>query len=404
MKIVRLQAENVKRLVAVEIEPDGNVVVIAGANAQGKSSVLDAIWMGLGGGPAQKGTSRPIRDGESHAKVTLDLGDIIITRTWEGDKTSLKVTSSQYAVFKSPQTMLDGLLGALTFDPLAFTQQAPKEQVATLLGLVELPFDPAELDGKRQGLYDQRTEIGRSVKALEGKLQGVYVPVSEPGREVSASDAVEAYSAAQAQHAAYDQAWARRAIQRDKVTACEQELARARERLAEIEADLASLEDLPDLDALKAQVDTVEESNATLRRNRETWDLHEQYKVAKVEQQALTAEIEGLDKHKADSLAAAAMPIKGLAFDEEGVTYNGVPFSQASSAEQLRVSLAMAIATNPTIRVARITDGSLLDKASMAVIAEMAEEHDFQVFIEVVDESGEVGIVIEDGTVARVNG
>ena len=38
MKIVRLTAENIKRLVAVEITPDGNVVQITGKNGAGKTS------------------------------------------------------------------------------------------------------------------------------------------------------------------------------------------------------------------------------------------------------------------------------------------------------------------------------------------------------------------------------
>lgn len=402
MKIVRLTAENVKRLVAVEIEPDGNVVVIAGANAQGKSSVLDAIWMGLGGGAAQKGTSQPVRHGESHAEVMLDLGDMIVRRTWDSKQSgpgTLKVTTKAGVVQRSPQTMLDSLLGALTFDPLAFTQQAPKEQVATLLGLVELPFNPEMLAEQRQGFYDQRTEVGRTVKALEGKLQGAVVPVEEPGDEMSASAAVEAYTAAQAHHAAYDQAWAAREAAKTNILAIQFELEAAMGERDRADQRLGELEELPDLDALKSQVDSIEVTNAAIRRARENWVLAKQHKDAVFQQASLTSNINALDRAKADALAAAAMPIEGLAFDEEGVTYNGVPFSQASSAEQLRVSLAMAIATNPTIRVARITDGSLLDSASMAVIAEMAEAHDFQVWIERVDESGEVGIVIEDGQV-----
>jgi len=44
MKIISLVAENVKKLVAVEIKPDGNLVEITGKNGQGKTSVLDSIW------------------------------------------------------------------------------------------------------------------------------------------------------------------------------------------------------------------------------------------------------------------------------------------------------------------------------------------------------------------------
>ena len=49
MKIIRLKAENVKRLHAVEITPEGEVVVVAGKNGAGKSSVLDAITYALAG-------------------------------------------------------------------------------------------------------------------------------------------------------------------------------------------------------------------------------------------------------------------------------------------------------------------------------------------------------------------
>ena len=49
MNIVKLRAENIKRIVAVEIEPDGALVQITGRNGAGKSSVLDAIWWALAG-------------------------------------------------------------------------------------------------------------------------------------------------------------------------------------------------------------------------------------------------------------------------------------------------------------------------------------------------------------------
>ena len=64
-KIIRLQAENVKRLRAVEIKADGNVVIVGGRNAQGKTSVLDSIMYAFAG----QGTvcKVPIRRGERKA-------------------------------------------------------------------------------------------------------------------------------------------------------------------------------------------------------------------------------------------------------------------------------------------------------------------------------------------------
>ena len=52
MKIIEFRAERFKRLSAVDITPEGNTVIISGKNGQGKSSVLDAIWLALGGGAA----------------------------------------------------------------------------------------------------------------------------------------------------------------------------------------------------------------------------------------------------------------------------------------------------------------------------------------------------------------
>ncbi len=67
------------------------------------------------------------------------------------------------------------------------------------------------------------------------------------------------------------------------------------------------------------------------------------------------------------------------------------------------MSVAIAMAGNPKLRVLRIKDGSLLDSKSYAMLQEMAELHDFQCWVEAVDESGTVGIVMEDGAVASVH-
>jgi len=80
LRIVRLEAENVKRLTAVELEPkETGLVVIGGRNGQGKSSLLDSISLALGGKRGQP--PKPVRDGEDRAVVNVDLGEVIVTRT-----------------------------------------------------------------------------------------------------------------------------------------------------------------------------------------------------------------------------------------------------------------------------------------------------------------------------------
>ncbi|MFF2026594.1 hypothetical protein [Rhodococcus koreensis] len=417
-RVVNLAAENYKRIKAVDITPDPNssTVTIAGRNAQGKSSVIDAIWAALAGTAATKGTAttRPIRDGENIARVTVDLGTLVVTRTWEGDKTALKVESQEGARFGSPQKMLDELIGRLSFDPLAFASLAPKAQQAELLQLVELPFDPATLASQRKAIFDDRTDVGRVVKQLQGQLAGFpEIGDDVPDEPVSVVALVAELDAAGRQQlaaaAARDEVSGASAdIERAKreIERVTDELDRWRERLAEHEAhhrvaleDLSSLPEPPAIEPIRARIDGAETVNAAARQKHQRQEVRDLLDAEKAKQDALTARIAELDKTKTDGLAAAEFPVEGLGFDEDGVTYAGVPFAQASAAERLRVSVAMAMALNPKIRVIRITDGSLLDSENLALIEEMAAGEGFQVWIERVDETGKVGVVIEDGEV-----
>lgn len=169
MRILNLVAENFKRLQVVEIKPDGSLIQVQGKNAQGKSSVLDAIWAALGGKKAIPG--EPIRRGADEARIELLLGDdqkteYVVKRTFgRGREPQIVVEAPDGARYATPQTLLDGLLGALSFDPLAFARMAPKDQAAELQKLVpDVDFDA--IDAANRGDYERRTAINREAKAL----------------------------------------------------------------------------------------------------------------------------------------------------------------------------------------------------------------------------------------------
>jgi hypothetical protein len=105
------------------------------------------------------------------------------------------------------------------------------------------------------------------------------------------------------------------------------------------------------------------------------------------------------DKDKAGRLADTKMPIEGLGLDENGVTFDGIPFEQCGDAEQLRISVAMGLALNPKLKVLLIRDGSLLDENSLKLLAEQAAAADAQVWIERVGDKDKCAVIIEDGCV-----
>ncbi len=113
LRVVSLTAENVKRIRAVHIEPSDDLVVVSGENGAGKSSVLDAIEMALRGKAAVP--AEPIRRGAHRARIVLDLGDIVVERSFAQGSSKLTVKSRDGEVQKSPQSLLDELVSRISF-------------------------------------------------------------------------------------------------------------------------------------------------------------------------------------------------------------------------------------------------------------------------------------------------
>jgi DNA repair exonuclease SbcCD ATPase subunit len=424
-KIVRLEAENVKRLRAVSIEPDGSLVVISGRNGQGKSSVLDAIWMALGGRRAMP--RRPVRDGAEEASIRLELDEMVVERKIKPDgQSSLVVSSKDGARYSSPQALLDGLVAGLSFDPLAFARMSAKEQREVLAKLVGL--DTRDLEAERERVFQERTVINREVKRLEGEISGVPHHPNAPEGEVNVAELAEELRAAEVAHGkvelaerevskaqeAHAQALEQAAALRVEIGELEAKLASLRERLTRGEQGViptretaltsarARIEELraaaPDRDAIAARLASVEHLNRDVRDNRRREELKAKHGAVEKKARELTTKIDDLDTAKAARIASASYPLPGLAVDDEGVILNALPFEQASSAEQLRASVAIGLALQPTLRVLLVRDGSLLDADSLRLLGELAHEAGAQVWLETVG-AREVGVVIEDGAV-----
>jgi DNA repair exonuclease SbcCD ATPase subunit len=422
MRVVRLQAENFKKLKAVDITPDGNVVQITGANEQGKTSVIDAIWAALQNADMGKatGTVRPIRDGEKKAVVTLDLGDMIVTRKWNESGSTVTVESKDGARFSSPQAVLDGLVGRVAIDPLSFASMDEKKQRELLLKMVNFPIDLEKTKQYRNGAFEKRTDINRNIKLLESQLVGLpEVPAETPDKEENAGiiisqmeDVGKVLNANDNRRNDLKNAEKDISFLTTDIVNANSEIERIRKSIEDFESKLnaaMAMRDLiktevdalvdPDLEPFKHRLTEIETINKNVRVKIQVKKTCDQIESLRKEAQAYTDKITAIDKEKEDALDKCKFPIDGLGFSDDGILYKGIPFSQCSSGERLRVSVAIAIAMNPKLRVIRITDGSLIDKKNMAAIEKMCADNDWQAWVERVDESGAVGIMIEDGSV-----
>lgn len=435
MKIIELQAENVKRLQAVEIKPNGNIVEIAGKNAQGKSSVLDAIAMALGG--KRLCPARPVREGRDKASATVNLGEYVVKRTWTdgGANSYLSIETPQGATFKSPQKILDGLVGSLTFDPLAFIRLTPAEQRQRLLDLApSLGADITKMAADEAEQMEQRREAKKDVARLRAQMDGMDVDESLRGKpSLDANKIVKQLEAADEHNEGLkeltsDQTRIQQEL--DAVTETVDDIQRSiDEKHRQIEAlknEIAEGENLKagwieeiglqkqalkaatkkvnefeviDTSPFKAQLSTVSEHNAAVAALHQYEQIGKEVETLQQDIKDFDTEIADIRERRATLFSNADLPVDGLQFDDQGLVFNGLPFDQSSSAEQLRVAVAMGVAMNPKLKVLMIRDGSLLDDDSMAALREAVTEADFQLWIERVGKGGPGAVVIEDGNI-----
>ena len=416
MRILGLIVQNFKNITIAEVTPTGGTVIISGENGAGKTALIDAFWMALDQKGAIKDNPDPIKHGEKNAKVVVDLGKYIVTRTWTETKSYLKIENAEGAVFKSPGAMLASLIGELSFDPQAFTMMVEKDQLNTLINILDLSIDIPALDDKRGKLYTSRTLVNREITALKSQRDGIVIPDDTPDDEVSTADIMADFQAASKEINDNNQ------IRQDfkdsnyVVQSLEAQFADLTQEIKEIQTKLEVAKTNrevidkkvqvlvdPDLEMFKCDINDVEDKNALVRKKQERDQLNDRFNEKTADSKNITAAIEHIDNQKADAIKNVSMPVPGLSFDETGVLYNGTKLKGCSAAEQLKVSIGIAMVLNPTIRVIRITDGSLLDDHNMKVIEEMAEEHDFQVWIERVDSTGKMGVFIQEGEIVADN-
>lgn len=411
MRIIQLHSENIKRIKAVDITPTEDVIVLSGTNGQGKSSTLDSIWLALQYKAAKKNNPNPLREGQKNGQVQVDLGDYVVTRKFTASGSTLEIRKPNGDKISSPQKLLDGFIGELSFDPHEFARKKENEQRAmladVLYSITEGKVDLADFDAQRKEAYDARAEANKEKRRLTSLLTRLAPPTAEdPKEEISVTDITQAISDAITTQTRIQQLAAKERNLNEKIERLQHELAEAKAEKEKVIAELEDLPETPDVDFLKNQLTNVEKHNKRAREVQEYNKLRDGLSLVDQEIGRLNDRIELIDIEKAEALEASPLPVDNLRITEDGIRVTNeegheIPFTQASAAQQLKISLGIAMAANPTLRVIRISDGSLLDDQSMQIIRNMAHDQDFQVWVECISRNNEdrMGVYIEDGSV-----
>ncbi|MCI2958195.1 hypothetical protein MN032_10850 [Agromyces atrinae] len=402
----------------IELSPEGSLVVIAGPNGAGKSSFIDGIAE-LFDAKGIKLIPKPIHDGEDEARaefIDTEL-DLRIVRTWKkNDAGKLEVFALDGAKYGKPAEVVATLTGGLIFDPIAFLNMDEKKQRDELLKKVELSIDLDAVAREKAGAESRRVDAGRETKRLEGAIASIPKPVAElPETELSAADIlhqieeVRAYnslivktgeSLADAEQTV-ERAEARVVELRELLDAAERYAIDARETVVDVRAKFEKLGGEHDVESLMTDLSTIEETNAAIRSAQSRREHEAELTAAMQKHAAAQQQMDEIDQRKRAALAEAVFPVAGLSVDDDGITYEGIPFVQVNAAARRAVAFGIATAGDPSLRLVIIKDGDLLDATSLAMIQQLAEQRGYTVLVERDrDESRQIGFTIEDGALA----
>ena len=429
MKVISFTAVNFKGLKSLTHAPEGNLVLVGGQNAQGKSSALDAITAALCGKSAMP--SNPIRNGEEESEISVTTEEFTIIRKFrrkgEGYSSTVKITpkDAAKASYSRPEEFLAGLVGPLGFDPMEFARLSTKgvkgrrEQADQLRGLMGLDF--AALDAERAHLYATRRDVNAEVKRLQAVMDSIPVTYTHSA-PVNSAELMAELGTVEATIRQIEARNQRIKLVQEKIAATDRELDGLRQKIADAEAQKATdeaqllsekgqaenaMRHVSKAEELRSKIASADETNAQIRQATARKDAANEFQVASGKSTDLTGKITEIDQRKLSAIKGAPLPIPGLGFsfsesasgdvELDGVTLGGVPLEDCSSAQRLIASVGVAVAGPAAVRVVMIREGAFLDDRALVELAKFADANDVQIFVERVGTSDNCQLIITDG-------
>lgn len=417
VKINKLELENVKRVRAVRLEPTASgLTVIGGRNGQGKTSVLDAIAWALGGEKYRP--SKAERDGSvlpPEIRVELSNG-IIVER--KGKNSALKVTDPSGG--RRGQKLLDEFVEQLALNLPKFMEASDKDKAGTLLNIIGVGEQLAELDKQEAELYQERLMVGRVADQKQKYAAELPQYDGVPEDLVSASELIRQQQDILARNGEN----ARKRAQAAEITRrrenIEADLARIEEKMIEMNKVLTQTrkaleeakrdEAIAQKDALELQDEStaeleaniaqIDEINAKVRANLDRAKAVEDARQYTAQYNDLSGKIDQVRGQRRALLDGAELPLPGLGVENGALVYNGQAWDCMSSSEQLKVATAIVRKLNPDCGFVLVDKLEQMDTQTMREFGAWLEAEGLQVIATRVTSAGEdCTILIEDGTV-----
>ncbi len=426
LKVVSLEVENVKRVrrVDMQLDPTG-LTVIGGSNAQGKTSLLDAIKWTLGG--ERYRPSEPGRDGQQpETKITLSNG---LVAQIHGKNGTLKVTDPSGK--RGGITLIQDFIGTFALDLPKFLNSTAIEKCKMLLDCYpDLGKKLKDLNADYDKTYQERLVQGRQVELKDKHAKDLPYNEGTPENLLTGTEMAEKLSGAMAVNAKNRsvrdniimeksrlESAIRSVVQKtERVSELERMLAEARaqreaamsdresseQRVKDAEAAAASLVD-EDVSSVKKQMVEIDQINAKVRQNLEKTHAEEEASNLRIEYNALSLRIKEISEAKIELLGSVKMPLDGLSILDGELIYQGAKWDCMSGAERLKVGTAICSVIKPSCGFVLLDELEKMDLRTLAEFGEWLVEHNMQAIGTRVSDGDECSVIIEDGSIVHVN-
>lgn len=431
LKPVYLELENFKNIDKKIIDIGGRSMLFMGRNGSGKSSLIQAITSTL---DAKSRPSEPIKKGEERAKITQKIAGTVkgeyleytldVYFTQKDKKGRLVVTNKLGEVVKNPATVVKSMIGNVSFDVTKWMNddknkkleviksltgcgkqvdminisisekkskiKASKDRAEQLEGSlsshefskeeIEIYSNPVDISGLQQQLSDI-SKSQQSWDSVNTKVQGFIKDV-----DVSKNRITSANNEKERLRLAYEEA----IRHQDDIIVAENSNIEKNTSNIKLGTDWLNSNPRPSIDTINDQINKGISHNEKYNRLSRLGDQQREVIKLKDEIATIESEIAKLEKDRTALIASSQLSIPGLKFDDNDIYIDDMPLEegQINTARIFDISVDIAMALNPTLKVIFLHDGSLFDKDNLAAIIKKIEDKGYMAIVEVVDFDG----------------
>lgn len=412
IKIETLQIRNFKRVQIAEVEfSESGCTILGGANAQGKSTFLDAIKYLLGGAKYSPTNPHNANADGATAVIRSRLSNgIEVERS--GKNGALKVVVDNA---KGNQATLNEFINEFALVIDKFMRAPEKDKTKMLIDHLGIGDKLEFLDTQIEKLFNERTSVNREAKRRRQYADSIETFDNAPAERIDVTELIKKERELSEQNRAHEANLKRlqevREMGRQKKAKIEELQAQIDQLNAEMKEHKTEFLDLQsktetftphDTAEIDKQIENADALNRMFEANEKAKQADKEAKDSEKEAQDLTDEINEAREKRNKLIDEIKMPLDGLKIEEGELLYNGQRWDCMSGSERLKVATAISRAFKPECGFVLVDELEQMDWKTIKEFDAWAKQEGIQIIGAMVcddDKASENVIIIEDGKV-----